>query len=419
MKYRTRHAESKLQQLARHFKVVLITGARQVGKSTLLTHVFSDTKVVVFDPVQDIYGARTDPELFLDSFPPPVILDEVQFVPELLPALKRRVDLTDACGQYLLSGSQNLTVLRSVAESMAGRVGILHLGGMTPHEMTGRGASAGWLRTYLSTPAALPDVFTDTMSELGSLTRFLWRGSLPGLLDAPDDVVPDYLSSYVQTYVERDVRLAQDIREVAGFGRFLGLTGALTAQEINASQLGREIGVTPTTARKWLDLLTATFQWLELSPYQGNTIKRLSGKCKGYVRDAGLACSLQRVSSPEALAVYPALGAIFETWAVNAIHRQFVTLAVPPQPYHWRAFGGAEVDIVLERDGRLHPIEVKCKTRLTKHDTRGLRAFRDTYGQERVAHGLVIYAGSECYRVDKHTTALPWNAILKEHEDHA
>ena len=414
MRYRTRHAEKRLRRLGEHFKVVLVTGARQVGKSTLLRHVFPDMRAVVFDPVQDLYGAREDPDLFLDSFPAPVILDEIQFVPELLPALKRRVDRLDSPGRYFLSGSQNLSVLRSIAESMAGRVGILRLEGMTVNEMLGRGGSPGWLVAYLDEPASLPDLFEGTLSESAPLARFLWRGCLPGLLDVPDDVVGDYLLSYIQTYVERDVRLMEDIRELASFGRFLGLAGALSAQEINASQFGRDVGVTPATARRWLALLGNTFQWLELSPYHGNTIKRLSGKRKGFLRDTGIACSLQRVSSPEALAVSPVLGSMFETWAVNAVHRQFVGLAVPPQAYHWRTAGGAEVDLVLERDGKVYPIEVKCKSNLTRNDARGLRAFRETYPADRVMTGLIIYAGTECYRVDAHTIALPWNAALKD-----
>jgi len=414
MKYRTRHAESRLKRLAKHFKVVLVTGARQVGKSTLLRHVFPDMKVVVFDPVQDLYGARQDPDLFLDNFPSPVILDEIQFVPELLPALKRRVDQSDFAGQYVLTGSQNLSVLRAVAESMAGRVGILHLEGMTLNEIAGKGHIPGWLGVYLDDPGCLPGLFRSTFNPSGSLARVLWRGCLPALLDLPDDVVPDYLQSYVQTYVERDVRLMEDIRELARFGRFLGLTGALTAQEVNASQFGRDVGVAPSTARKWLDLLTNTFQWLELFPYHGNTVKRLSGKRKGFLRDTGMACHLQRISSPEALVVSPMLGPMFETWAVNAIRRQFVNLAVSPQAYHWRTAGGAEVDLVLERDGRLYPIEVKCKTNVSKHDARGLRAFRETYPNDVASTALIVYAGTQCYRVDENVIAIPWNAEFSQ-----
>jgi predicted AAA+ superfamily ATPase len=413
MEYRPRHAEEKLRRLAEHFKVVLVTGARQVGKTTLLRRVFPALKSVVFDPAIDRYDARRDPDLFLDNFPSPIILDEVQYAPELLAAIKRRVDENDRPGQYLLTGSQNLGVLRAVGESLAGRIGMLHLDGMTPHEIAGLGDRPGWLGAYLDAPEELPRRFKGTASPDASLTRTLWRGFLPGMLDKPDDVAPDFFSAYVATYVERDVRVLEDIRGASAFGRFLGLTAAHTAQEINASEYGRELEVTPATARRWLDLLTQSYQWLELPPYHGRAVKRLTGRRKGHLRDSGIACWLQRLSSPDALAASPLLGPLFETAAVNAIQRQFGTLATPPLAYHWRTGGGGEVDLVLERDGKLYPIEVKCRSYVARADTRGLRAFRDTYAGAKVMPGLILYAGGECRALDERTIALPWNARVE------
>lgn len=407
-KYLQRHIENKLLQYARHFKVILVTGARQVGKSTLLQHLFPDIKSFVFDPIQDLYGARQDPDLFLDTHPSPLILDEVQFVPELLPALKRRVDKFDTRAQYFLSGSQNLSVLRTVSESMAGRVGILNLEGMTPYELY-ENTEKTWLEHYLRKPEELSSSIHQQLMT-PPLVNLLWRGTLPGILDMPDEMVPGYLRSYIQTYVERDVRLLENIRELSAFDRFLGLSAALCAQEINASQLGREIGIAPATAKRWINLLDATYQWLEVPPYHGNTIKRVSGKYKGFWRETGIVCYLQRLSSPDALAVSPLLGPLFETFIVNLINRLCSLMPTPPQLYHWRTSGGAEVDLILELDGFLFPIEMKCKTNITGHDTRGLRSFRETYGSHKVAPGIIVYAGTECYHVDKYTTAVPWNA---------
>lgn len=408
--YRQRHIEKKLLEYSKYFKAVLVTGARQVGKSTLLAHLFPNMKTFVFDPVQDHFGARRDPDLFLDNFPPPLILDEVQYVPELLPALKRKIDSLNGFGQYFLTGSQNLAMLRSVAESMAGRVGILHLEGMTAHEMFGR-PDGLWLESFLDNPARLVRE-NKGLLDTPPLNRLLWRGSMPGTIDLPDMILPDYCRSYIQTYVERDVRIMEDIRELASFSQFLAVCAALTGQEINASHLGREIGVTPATARRWLDLLINTYQWFELFPYHGNTIKRVSGKRKGYWRDTGIASSLQRITSPDSLAVSPLFGAMFETWVVNSLYRQAELLSPPPLLYHWRTAGGAEVDVILELDGRLYPIEIKGKSALTGHDSSGIRAFRQTYGEEKVGNGLIIYAGKECYRIDRDTIALPWNSVL-------
>lgn len=416
MIYRNRHAEKKLLEFIKYFKVILITGARQTGKSTLIKHVFPDIKSIVFDPIQDIYGVRADPDMFLNNSGTPLILDEVQYVPELLPAIKRRVDLSPLNGQFILTGSQNLSVLRNISESLAGRVGILQLEGMTGEEMNGRGDEKVWFEDYINDPVSFHDKYNTIVTENDGLTAFLWRGAMPGLLDKPDAIVPDYFNSYIQTYIDRDVRSMEDIRNLSLFHTFTGLAGALTAQEINTSQFGREVGVTPATARKWLDLLVNTYQWLELPPYHGNTIKRLSGKKKGYIRDTGIACYLQRISSPDALAVNPLLGAIFETWIVNLLFRYSLNLSVPPQMYHWRTNGGAETDIVLERDGRLFPIEVKCKTHLSRHDLRGLRSFIETYKNADIAPALMIYAGNEFYMTDNNIIAVPWNIGMKKKE---
>lgn len=409
MNYRPRHAEGLVRRLAGHFRVVLVTGARQTGKSTLLKHLFPRARHVLFDPLKDMHGARRDPDLFLDTFPPPLVLDEIQFVPELLPALKRRVEGTQRKGLYLMTGSQNLALLRDVSESLAGRVGIVHLEGMTPLELAARGRERTWLPRWLKEPEKGPALFGRPAVKSDRLVRFLWRGTLPALLDLPDDMVPHYWDSYVRTYVERDVRVAGDVRNLADFTRFLELSAALTAQEINDSQCGREVGLAPATARHWRELLSASYQWTELSPYHGNTLKRVSGKRKGHIADSGLACHLLRLSSPEALLGSPLLGPLFESWVVHCLRQQFVCLRMAPQLCHWRSAGGAEVDVVLELDGRLYPIEVKCGTSLSGHDARGLRAFRDTYGKK-VAPGLILYAGQDVVRLDRDTTAIPWNS---------
>lgn len=408
MIYLKRHLEKQILESAKHFKAILLLGARQVGKSTLLTHLFPEMKAVVFDPIQDLYNARKDPDFFLQSFPSPLILDEVQYVPELLASLKRKMDQKDVKGQYFLTGSQNFSTLRKVAESMAGRVAIFHLDNFTPQEMLGFGDRQEWVSKYLKQPDSFYKTCSSIADKLPSLVEFLFRGTFPATFDLPTSQISRYFRSYLQTYIDRDVRTQEDIRQLAEFDRFLGISASLTAQEINSSQLGREIGVSSPTARRWLDLLMFTYQWFELLPFYGNTIKRIAGKKKGYFKDSGFACYLQKIESPESLAVSPNLGSIFETWAVNWIHQQFATMAVSPNSYHWRTGGGAEVDLILEKNGKLYPIEIKCKTNLTKKDLSGLKAFRETYPKSAIQTGLIIYAGSEIYKIDEETIAIPW-----------
>lgn len=408
MSYKTRFAHARLVEYAKWFRAVMVLGARQVGKTTLLRQVFPEMRLITFDPVQDIHGARSDPDLFLDSFPPPLILDEIQYAPELFAALKRRLDLSDRPGQYLLTGSQNPTALRQVAESMAGRVGILELDGFALAEQAGGGGGMPWLKVWLESGGATEPARYGVFPVPSGLFSVLWRGSMPGLGEVPDHMVQPYLRSYVNTYVERDVRVVGDIREVGAFGEFVALCCALSAQEVNRAHFGRELGLAPATVQKWLGILKATYQWHESPGFSGNAVKRLSGKSKGYVADTGLACLLQRLSSLEALSASPLRGALFETWAVNEIRKQCSTLSAPPGLYHWRTAGGSEVDVVLDWNGVQYPVEIKCKTQLSGHDIRGVRAFRQTYGVQ--VPGIVIYAGDACRKLDDLTLAMPWNA---------
>jgi predicted AAA+ superfamily ATPase len=409
MNYYRRHGEKILKKMALTFSAALVTGARQVGKSTLLQHIFPDAKVIFFDPYFDEFGARKDPDLFLDMFKPPLILDEIQYVPELMSAIKRRLERKKDYGQYLMSGSQNLAVLKTVSESMAGRVAILHLEAMSFQELYGNASGKGWLNSYIEKPDSLLDI---KVVNQASLPEVIWRGGMPGLIGKDNDSVSLFMKAYVETYIERDIRTAGNIADLADFRRFLELSSSMTAQEINHSEFGREIGYSNKTVRNWLSLLSNTYIWHENQPYSGNTIKRISKRPKGYIKDTGLACYLMRISSMEALASSPMLGPLFETWVINEIIRQSSAFPTPPRIYHWKTNGGAEVDAIIEIDGRFYPIEVKCSSRLVRYDAMGIQAFRKTYPDLNVMTGIVIYAGRDTYRLDVDTLAIPYHCFL-------
>ncbi len=408
MEYVTRYLEQRIRLLESHFKVVLVQGARQVGKSTMLSHMHPELRTIVFDPILDRFGARSDPDLFLDSFPGPLILDEVQYAPELLSAIKRRVDQSPRFGQYLLTGSQNLGVLDRISETLAGRVAIVELEGFAPGELRPRPHS--WLEAWLNGERRPPAWLQGHKSER-NLVSTLWRGSLPGVQEMPDRLVPNFWSSYLQTYVERDVRSDAQPQSLEPFGRFVGVSAGLTAQEINDSQLGREVGVAPGTAQRWRGMLRRGFQWYELPPCGFNAVKRVSGKRKGHMAEAALACHLQRINSPEALAVSPLLGPIFESWVVGTVRKGSSLLAGQPGFSHWRSNGGAEVDLVLEWNGQWFPLEVKCKSTLSGHDLKGIQAFRATYPDRVSSVAVVVYAGELVYQAAPDIWALPWHAL--------
>lgn len=403
----------KLRRMVDSFPVVVVSGARQVGKTTLVRHLFPQFDYVVFDPTIDLQNARREPDLFLRNHPAPLVLDEIQYAPEVVAALKRRVDAAETRpGQYVVTGSQQWQVMKSVSESLAGRAAFLDLEGFSLQEMAGRAGTPGWLERWLQAPEdfvvtrSMPDNFT-----VQPLWDWLWRGFLPGVQDLGADLVPEFWTGYQRTYVERDARLAGEINDWQQFGLFIRLASALTAQEINYSQLGREIGLTPQSARRWLQVLRGTFQWWEIPAFKGNLIKRVSSKPKGFLSDTGLACHLAQFTSSRALGGHPLLGALFETAMVHEIRKQNACLPGGGAFYHWRSVGGAEVDLLLERDGVFHPFEIKMTANPTRRDASGLTAFRQSYPQLQVGKAAILCATESSYWITDDVAALPWNLL--------
>ena len=304
-----------------------------------------------------------------------------------------------------------MMMMKVVSESMAGRVGIVELPSMSSGEICDFGGEkANWVLKWLTEKDDFDGKIVLNRLADRNISRTMFRGSLPGVIDIPDTIIPDYYSSYIHTYIERDVRLMENISDLTLFNQFLMLSAALSAQEINSSQLGRDIGLSRNTARKWLDVLLGGYQWFELPPYHGNTIKRISGKRKGYFSDSSLICNLQKISSPESLMAHPIKGSCFETFVVNEVRKSISRMNMKPALYHWRTNGGAEVDLVMEIDGKLFPLEVKLATKVTPGDSRGIRAFRETY-PKKSSVGIIVYSGDECYKVNEFTWAVPWYAL--------
>jgi predicted AAA+ superfamily ATPase len=413
MNYIHRQLEKRLLELAVHFPVIVLVGARQVGKTTLLKTLFPSANYVVFDPTVDVEQARQDPDLFLQNHSCPLILDEIQYAPEVVAAIKRQIDRNRQPGQFLLTGSQQWQVMRNLTESLAGRAVILQLDGFSLREwQNAPDLRSGWLERWLHDPIGFTTGFrTSAAPPPVPLLEYLFRGSLPEAVTLPLEVLRDYHNSYLRTYVERDARSFAHVSDAQLFGRFHRLLAALTAQEVNYAHLGREIGLSPNTAREWLSILQSTFQWFDTPAYHANLLKRVSSKPKGYFFDTGLACAAQFISSPEALASHPLLGALFETSLVSEVRKQSETLSVPPQLFHWRAHSGAEVDLLLERDGKLFPLEIKMTTNPSGYDVRPMTTLRKTLPAGTVAPGLLMCCIAEPRRLnDEGDMAIPWHA---------
>jgi uncharacterized protein len=286
----------------------------------------------------------------------------------------------------------------------------LDLEGFCLAEIAEAATQEHWLKRYLDDPDAFVADPPDRMKLPRTLYEQLWRGSLPEADSLEAEWIGDFHRAYLRTYVERDARLLADVADWQQFGRFVQLAAALTGQEVNYSRLGRDISVNPQTAQRWLAMLRATFQWFEVPAYHGSAIKRISSKPKGYIADTGLACGLQMISTPQALGGHPLVGGLFESAVVAEVRKLSATLATPPGLYHWRTHGGGEVDLLLERDGRFYPIEIKLSTRVAKGDTRGMAAFRQTYPAHRIAPGLVICPTEGFHRLSDSDYALPWDS---------
>lgn len=389
MVYFKRLLETKLKTLFSLFPVVCIQGARQVGKSTLVEKTFGGKiPTVTFDPVTDIDDARKDPDFFLQTHPSPVFLDEIQYAPELLSSLKRKVDREKKAGMYIISGSQNLGILKNISESLAGRVIILDLHTMSQRELNENTENKSVIYHYLfEENINLQNIMKINFPDL---KRNLWRGFFPGLIDKPDDAVPYFYDSYLRTYIERDIRVLANLDSMQEFGNFFGILAGLSSTEINPSEIGRELGIDRKTAKRWMMLAEQSFQWITVPSFSRNPVKKVSQKSKGYFTDTGMICSLQKISSPESVLSHPMKGRLFETYIVMEILKTVQEFPVRPNLYHFRSHSGAELDLILEIDGKLFPIEIKMKSNPSKDDAKNFSSFRTMFPNENISKGMII-----------------------------
>jgi predicted AAA+ superfamily ATPase len=417
VKYHRRLIESKLQSYVGSFACTLVTGARQVGKSTLVEELYGEQyRSFVFDPVQDLYGVKSDPDLFLRNNPPPLILDEIQYLPELVPAVKRYVDRERRPGMYLITGSQQWHVMRHLAESLAGRVAMIELPGFSLQESADVDGPC-WLNDWLDSVVTGLDQGLQALRRHSCsqrpVTETIWCGGFPEVQSLREEVIPGWMQGYVSTYLQRDVRTLLEIRDESQLATFLALCAALTAQECNYSQLGRDIGLSSPTAKRWIGLLRGTYQWLEVPAYSSNHIRRLSGKPKGYLSDTGLACYLLRLSSPRAVQGHPAFGALFETLVVTECWKQLQQQPLVPSLYHYRQHSGTEVDLIIEKDGLLFPVEIKAASHVRPIDARSIHVFQEKVGAA-AQPGLITYAGPDILQLSDSCAAAPFDLLPTE-----
>ena len=399
--YRRREAEATLLSLMGQFKVVLVTGARQVGKTTMLQHVLpEDFRYVTLDDPRAGVLAREDPVLFFDANRLPVAVDEVQRVPELFQQVKFLVDQSPEVGRVVLTGSQTFQLMQGVSESLAGRVAILEMTGMSLRELTGCGGRGPYV------PSEVGDDGRCESPENLDLWATIHRGSMPRLMDSSVSWDAFY-TGYVRTYLERDVRDLITVKDEASFYHFLVACAARTGRLVNHSALARDAGVDTKTAQSWLSVLQASGVVRLLRPFWSNATKRLTKTPKLYFTDTGLACHLLGWSSPETLRRGAMAGHVFETFVVGEVVKSYLNAGGDARNVHfYRDARQREIDLIIQEGRVLHPVEIKTSATVTREAAAGFSVLADV-GDYDVGAGAIICQTREPYPVTATVKAVP------------
>ena len=400
-----RSLSSVLLRAVAEFPAVVLSGPRQSGKTTLLQHLFGERcKYASLDPPDVRAAATEDPRGFLAMHEPPVIFDEIQNAPELLPYIKERIDADRSrAGQYLLTGSQNLLLGEQVNESLAGRVAILRLLPLSRRELAGAPLSP--------LPWEVGGGQSDgRRGESAELWGGLLRGGYPELACQPNRDVSMWQASYTQTYLERDVRAIRQVGDLNQYQSFLKTVAARSGQLLTLSDVARDLGVAVNTAKAWLSVLEATYQVVVVRPYVANVGKRLVKTPKVYFSDSGTLCHLVGLKDPAHAAAGPMGGAILETAVLSEILKTLTHRGEVPQIYFWRTSAGAEVDFVVVSADGLVPIEVKQSATPRPQMASAIAAFRQDMAGACLP-GYVIHTGHNRLPLGDHATAFPFAAL--------
>ena len=355
--YYRRHAGEAIQKLSRMFGAVLVTGARQVGKTTLLKEVTDGINYVSLDDSIQLVNASEQSGTFFKDNPPPVFVDEVQRAPNLFMQIKIILDKEKKKGQFYLSGSQQFEMMKNVSESLAGRLGILNLPGISLRELYGVPFSKPFLPT--------DEYFEERKKEKAEIPyadvwNIIHRGSFPELCANDEFDRQMFFAAYVRTYIERDVRDLAQVGDEVKFTQFMTVAASRTGQLLNLASLARDVGVSQPTAERWMSILVASNLVYLLQPYYNNITKRTVKTPKLYFLDTGLAAYLTRWNTPEVLKTGAMAGAFFESFVIGEIIKSYGNAGILDIPfYFYRDRDGNEIDLVIEDCGSLYPIEIK------------------------------------------------------------
>jgi len=368
--YIKRTIEKAINRASKFFPVVLITGPRQVGKTTVFENCEpKDRNYVSLDTLEERDLAKQDPRRFLERYRPPLLIDEIQYAPELFPYIKAIVDKEKKKGMYWITGSQQFNLMANVSESLAGRIGILNLQGFSQAEKDNMPDTIPFLPLEKNL-----SIKEKTNTGIKEIFHRIWKGSYPALFNSSDKDWKLFYDSYMQTYIERDVKQIIKVSNELLFVNFMRVLAARTSQLLNYATIAGEIGINETTVKSWLSILQTSGLIYLLQPYSNNLTNRIIKTPKVYFMDTGLVCYLTKWNTPETLESGAFSGAILETYAVSEILKSYWHNGESPAIYFYRDKEKREVDIVLEENGTLYPLEVKQKSNPNADDIKNFAA---------------------------------------------
>lgn len=415
-KYINRNIESVIEKMSKGFPVIMVTGPRQVGKTTMLMHINKNINYVSLDNLNARDLAISDPELFLETYKAPLVIDEFQYAPNLLSYIKMRVDEArlnnvlnsgkEVTTMYYLTGSQSFLSMKNVSESLAGRVGIIEMYGLSTNELNEKPD-----KVFIPEITELKKKNISSKCDSKKLFERIFKGSYPELYTNKSITLDEYYESYVKTYIERDIRDLINISDEIKFMKFMTSIAARTGEEHNITTVANDAEISVPTAQAWLSILVNTGLVILLEPFSNNVIKRTIKRPKIYFMDTGLACFLAKYPNAEILEASAYAGHIFETYVVSEIIKTFANNGKNFKRYlfYYRDDKKREIDLIIDYNNKLYPIEVKKGKKPNGECTKNFEVL-DSLNNEK-GKGIVLCMSDEIFPIDRNNYYVPVSYI--------
>lgn len=398
-----REAYEKIKQINKTFRVLLVTGPRQVGKTTLLTeYIPNDMSYVTLDDIVLREQAKTNPKLFLQEHPWPLLIDEAQYAPELFPYIKIIVDKEKHRGMYWLTGSQQIKLMKNVQESLAGRVGIVKLNSLTYSEIVMND----------SKEIFEPDNIRKASKEIdvNELYKKIFRGGMPELYDIADMDKKDFFYSYIETYLTKDVKDQLDILDTNLFKQFMVSVASRNGEQLNYSNISNEIGINDKTAKTWLNILVSSGIVYLLEPFMNTKLKRITHMPKIVFMDSGLCSYLAGWETARDLQLSEKSGHYLETYVVSEIIKSYNSVGIDPKISYYRDKEKNEIDLIIEKNNKIYPFEIKKTANPTKSMIKNFDKLNNINKQ--IGPGGIICCYDELMHIDEKNYIIPISSVI-------